>query len=249
MRDSILSILTTLGMVLFVPALAFGGGFLLPFFLAISVVLGVMVLMPFVLFYFILDTRRKGKLIQRFKDSGFFINEELIRAGKLTKEKLSFVDLDNLCISGHELRCSNLNSATLIEAKCSSANFNKAFLREASLRRANCTNANFKKAVLTEADLSKCSASGSDFEGAKIIGADLFHTNLKDANLKNAKLQNSKMIGTNLENADLSYSNLKGAILKSVNLKGVNLSSAVFNSKTVLPFSRKEALNRGMVAA
>ena len=95
----------------------------------------------------------------------------------------------------------------------------------------------------------KYPAHSTNFQGAKIIGANCFRSDFKDANLKNAKLQNSNMVGANFENADLSNANLKGAVLKLVNLEGANLENAQFNSKTILPFDKSEALERGMIAA
>lgn len=60
--------------------------------------------------------------------------------------------------------------------------------------------------------------------------------------MRKANLQNA-----NLENANLKRANLREADLTGANLKGADLRFAIFNDETILPFSKDEAIQRGMV--
>jgi len=92
---------------------------------------------------------------------------------------------------------------------------------------------------------------GGNFRGANFDGAQFRYLNsMKRADLTGAKLTNIladmlDLAGTNLSAADLSGARLK----KCEDPGGACLAGARFDAKTILPFSREEALARGMAAA
>jgi len=90
---------------------------------------------------------------------------------------------------------------------------------------------------LRGAKLNKTYLSGMKLEKADFSNANLFRANLRNANLKGAKLVR----------VDLTAADLRGADLTQANLTGAFLDRALFNRETKLPFSKAEALKRGMV--
>ena len=83
--------------------------------------------------------------------------------------------------------------------------------------------------------------------GYKGMCGDLWGADMKNADLKDADLSGSNLSRADLTGADLSGANLSGATLLLTKIKGAKLQGAIFNERTVLPFSRKEAVERGMV--
>lgn len=101
-------------------------------------------------------------------------------------------------------------------------------------------------------NLACTNLSGYNLKGINLAKTDLFKTNLKKTNLTGANLSYAYLVKANLQNANLKKANLKGANLRDADLTGADLTDAelrfaIFNSATVLPFSREEALQRGMV--
>lgn len=93
---------------------------------------------------------------------------------------------------------------------------------------------------------------GADLKGADLRGVDLYKCQLGSANLANADLRNASLAGAYLFNTDLRGADLRGArfspALKGAELKQTGLVGARFDESTELPFSREEALRRGMIA-
>ncbi len=70
--------------------------------------------------------------------------------------------------------------------------------------------------------------------------ADLENTDLTKANLQGAYLRGAHLQGAKLSKADLTR-------VQKANLKGANLQRAKFNKYTILPFSKEQAIKKGMV--
>jgi hypothetical protein len=75
---------------------------------------------------------------------------------------------------------------------------------------------------------------------------DLWGADMKNSDLKNADLSGANLSRADLSGADLTGANLSGATLLLTKIKDIKLEGAIFNERTVLPFSRKEAEKRGM---
>jgi uncharacterized protein YjbI with pentapeptide repeats len=92
---------------------------------------------------------------------------------------------------------------------------------------------------------------GADLQNANLRGADLHRAQLGHADLRNADLRNASLAGAYLFKTDLRGADLRGAkfspALKGAELNKTLLVGAMFDSTTELPFSKAEALNRGMV--
>jgi len=76
-----------------------------------------------------------------------------------------------------------------------------------------------------------------DLWGADLKGADLAGLDLSGANLSRAQLKGANLKGANLSGATMLLTQVEGAILEG----------ALFNDRTVLPFSRADAEKRGMI--
>lgn len=101
-------------------------------------------------------------------------------------------------------------------------------------------------------NLSCTSLAGYKLKGVNFSRTDLFKTNLSRTDLEGANLSYAYMRKTSLANANLRKANLKGANLREADLTGAQVEGAefkfaIFNSQTLLPFSREEAFSRGMV--
>ncbi|MCJ8277237.1 MAG: pentapeptide repeat-containing protein, partial [Bdellovibrionales bacterium] len=83
-----------------------------------------------------------------------------------------------------------------------------------------------------DSDLQFWVASGARIEKTQFINCDL---------------QNANFWGTNLQESDFSGSDLRGANLENSYVLFTKFDGVKFNSKTLLPFSKEEALKRGMV--
>ena len=84
----------------------------------------------------------------------------------------------------------------------------------------------------------------SGFRGmcGDLWGADMKNANLKDVDLSGANLSRADLTGANLTGANLS-----GASMMLTKIKDARLEGAIFNERTILPFSRQDAEKRGMV--
>ena len=128
----------------------------------------------------------------------------------LSKEELSYANLD-----GFKLNRTNL----------SKANLSFASLRTVNLRDANLSSANLRYAVsggkpdLSNANLNGADLSNADFHSAILRNADLSRANLEGANLNGVTLYNANLCRANLCGADLGDAGLDGADLNEANLK------------------------------
>ena len=101
-------------------------------------------------------------------------------------------------------------------------------------------------------NLACTNLSNRNLKGIKLAKTDFFKTNLKKTNFRGANLSYAYLVQANLENSDLRQANLRGANLRSASLKnakteGADFRFAIFDDETVLPFSKEEAMQRGMV--
>jgi uncharacterized protein YjbI with pentapeptide repeats len=101
-------------------------------------------------------------------------------------------------------------------------------------------------------------AQGKDLSNEYLYGAKLAGQDLRDADFSKAQLAHADLKGADLRGADLSeaflfMADLSGADLRGANLPSkmvlakVNLKGAKFDPSTQLPFTRDEAVRRGMV--
>lgn len=87
----------------------------------------------------------------------------------------------------------------------------------------------------------------ADAIGLRADGVHFYEAFFNYASLNQADFRGARLIGARFINADLRLANFKGADLSGARLDGARLENALFDSSTRLPFSRQEALRRGMV--
>ena len=145
-------------------------------------------------------------------------------------------DFSNRFISHMEIESIHCQSCILRNVQAEFAKFKYGFCKSCNfsdlrgtglqMRSINIENGIFQRANLRSSDLSAVRAYQSDFSEA----------NLSMASLWSADLRYSKFIKTDL----------RGANLENALLKGSDLHGALFDAHTRLPFSKEEALRRGM---
>ncbi len=106
----------------------------------------------------------------------------------------------------------------------------KGWLYDGSLQGAHLIGADLQDAELVAANLE-----GAVLVGANLQDVDLWNANLQGADLWNANLQGVKLAGANLQGANLRNANLQGADLWEANLQGADLYHTQFDENTILP--------------
>ncbi len=148
--------------------------------------------------------------------------------------ELSEADLQNVRLSGADLRGANLLRANLTGAVLEKANLfrvnlHHANLRGADLREANLGAASLRRTNLREVNLSGASLDRADLSGADLQWAYLSGASLSGSNLNQADLNWANFSAANLSSAQLSEANLDFAILTSADLRGANFNQAIAN--------------------
>ena len=189
-----------------------------------------------------------------------------------SKANLSGVVLDGVDANG-----GNFTGANLDGTHMSHGQFGKAKFIGASLKGANLETTVFSGAVFTQADLTGAKVSGIDlsfidFTKATLNSAVFTKVNLSGAHLEMVMADGAKFSyalarkasfkkgsfikvefqGLHGEEADFSDAILTEANLKSVFMVGTVvdrtvLTKAVFNKVSVLPMTKDEALQKGMI--
>lgn len=90
------------------------------------------------------------------------------------------------------------------------------------------------------------------FENANLRGADFsgngcYATTFRRSDLTGAKLVGIAGNGCRFEEVDLTRADLRDATMSGAEFRRATLTHALFNARTRLPFSREEALARGMI--
>ncbi len=194
-------------------------------------------------FFFLLPFRKveKADISELEKFSSGFKTPDL--SGKMIQgEVVENMDLQNACLKEVEgkdviIRNSRLRSSIMNFSNFTSAKFRNVRMRMAQLKGANLSFAKFIRTRMKDANLEFANLKGAFFRSSNLRGVCLKMANLHKAIFKNV----------NLENANLMFADLRGARMAEVTLQGANLSGAKFNENTVLPFSKKEALDRDMI--
>jgi uncharacterized protein YjbI with pentapeptide repeats len=160
---------------------------------------------------------------------------------------LSGAQLSYLVFRGVKFGGAKLAGAALDYADLTSADLSGVDLRGANLQNAILSKAKFTGTDLQGADLSGADISKAQGDRATFINALLRGTNMSDARLRGTKFKRAQLEGANLSGADLTGSDLRGASLGEAKLEGTVLDQAVANGGTLLPISKAEAQQRGIL--
>lgn len=106
------------------------------------------------------------------------------------------------------------------------------------------TSANFNAANLSGADLRGMLITIAVANEPRFVRCDF---SAVGANFQNANLENSRVLAGNFKNADFRGANMKGMRVPDPKNWMVSFEGALYDDKTVLPFSRDEAEFRGMI--
>lgn len=155
-------------------------------------------------------------------DSYLMMGNSIDRQGKDFRDK-SFEDND--CISCN-FKYANFTRAKILRGQCYACQFKEIQAESGEFKNWIVTKSVFTKAVLKSANLAGLRGSQAVFKEADLQSANLWGADLRGADLR----------GSNLQSADLRHSLTQNALL----------SGALFNDDTRLPFSKAEAIQRGM---
>ena len=143
------------------------------------------------------------------------------------------VAMEEINLSGADLRGAKLAGANFRRADLSDAIFVEADLSGADLRGANLSGAVFIRATLTDADLCEADLSDADLVGAVFHDAYMEKVNLAGAELLVANFSNAHLAGAVVTSANGAYSNFAGADLSNANFGDTELQGALFDGADI----------------
>jgi len=162
----------------------------------------------------------------------------------LSRTNLSRVDsgsssftlvLDNLDLSGINLRSANLLGASLRSTRFYGAGEDQRFgtfddaiadLSGAELREADLTGAVLNNALLNRTSLIRATLNQVNLSDSSLVRANLSSAKLIGADLRQTALENASLTGADLSEAKLDLSNLHGASLGEVSAMGAQFPFA-----------------------
>lgn len=135
----------------------------------------------------------------------------------------------------NELKLNNINS-----------NYSFSIIRKFKVE-SNLTNLNFHKSQINFFQMKDFSGENLDFSFANIQGAKLIQVELENISFINANLKNVKFEDVIFTDCNFSFSDLRGAQFLNSHIGNSIFDGAIFDNDTKLPFSRSEAIKRGMI--
>ncbi|HTL12904.1 MAG TPA: pentapeptide repeat-containing protein [Bdellovibrionota bacterium] len=210
-----------------------------------------------------------AKVIKRFK---WMVHD----GSNLSQLNMQGVDASGINLSGMA-DMPNIGDARLDFSDFSGASFkNVGFNRRTQMDFASFYGADLQNARFGQAGAYGLDLRNANLRGADLTKVDLYHPDLRGANLQGARLDRALLSEGDLRGADFTGASMKGtifydenggtqlqgAIMDGADLEGTsfadldisrtrfnnaNLRGAIFTPSTRLPFSRTEALARGMV--
>ena len=159
-------------------------------------------------------------------------------------------------------QCSDLKDKILIGQRLSAldlrfSNLWKADLSESAFIKSDVSQVNWRDGIFRKGDCRDSQFSGADLRGLVGPASAWRSCRLDGADLRGAKLGRARFLNCSLRRADLRFaylshtsfegSDLRGAKLIDSVVAQTNFHKALFDSETLLPFSEREALKRGMI--
>ncbi|QDK36502.1 pentapeptide repeat-containing protein [Bdellovibrio sp. NC01] len=156
-------------------------------------------------------------------------------------------DVSPLQGSNRRIQASLLQGRTYENFLCQNCRLQGASLKNTVLKLGTCRYCDFSEIDGVNLDARSINFDHSKFRLANLENADLsavraYFSNFQSANLKNAKMWGSDLRYCNFENSDLRNADLSNALLVGASFQG-----AKFNHATKLPFSKEQALSKGML--
>lgn len=160
---------------------------------------------------------------------------------------LTGVQFDDAQIENTSFYRAILRNASFFDAKIASSVFSSSDLTAMTLSYAQIKNSSLNTVNLSGAQLSEIQLINCEVKNSRFIGADLTKANLSGSNFSNSDFENAQMSQVNLQGTNLTSANLKSANLTNAITKEASFIKAIVNKKTILPFSKDEALKQQMV--
>jgi uncharacterized protein YjbI with pentapeptide repeats len=148
-----------------------------------------------------------------------------------SKSNFSEAKFAKATLEDMDLSMANLSGADFKDAKAAGANLSKTNLEKTDFTNTDLTNANFSEAK-----------GAAKFKKASLTNANMANANFTKAIFRSSDMEDVQVNDTKLMEADLRSANLAGVKVQSMNLKG-----AMFNRRTVLPVTKDQAEQMGMV--
>ncbi len=145
-------------------------------------------------------------------------------------------DMTNFKLTGSQVEFGDLRFAKMNGAKIDACHFQQTFFSGANLLSAKLNKSSFVGSYFENANLGLVFAESADFSGIKASGIRFDGANLEKAKFIGADLWGASFVGANLSGADFT-----NAVVLMGTFRG-----ALFDDKTILPFSVAEALKKGM---
>ena len=158
--------------------------------------------------------------------------------------------------------CGNLGGSRVINQTYENKSFKGAILNSTYVYMSRFTSVDlshtsFQRAILLQSNFRDSNADTLDLRGSHVKGVTWKKVSLRDLLASGARftrtqfldcdLRSASFWGANLQETDFSGSDLRGANLKSTFLLFTRFEGAKFDDTTQLPFSEKEALEKGMI--
>jgi uncharacterized protein YjbI with pentapeptide repeats len=175
------------------------------------------------------------------------LDQASMRSTRLIGAQGDNANFDGATLSAADLRHSRFPFASLVRADLTAALLMNAEFPEANFSEAKLKDVVARQIQLSQAKLSKVWAEKADFSAALLKGTDFRQAVLRYSNFREADLTEAQIVNADLTGTDLRQSRLFGADFSGSNLKDALIQGAYFDESTLLPFSRSEALELGMV--
>lgn len=148
---------------------------------------------------------------------------------------------------GRHIQASLIEGRTYENFLCQNCVLRGASLKKTVLKTGTCRYCDFSEVTATDFDARGVTFDHANFHLAILNNADLSAVRAYFSNFLSADLRNAKLWGADLRYCDFEKSDLRGADLLNALVIGAKFSGAKFNDASKLPFSKEQALSKGMV--
>jgi uncharacterized protein YjbI with pentapeptide repeats len=158
--------------------------------------------------------------------------------------------------------CGNLTRSRQINQRWTDLNlkggiFNASYFYRTEVTDSDLSHAAFRRSVILQSSFVDMTANNLDLRGAHLKGVNFRNSELDNlfatgtrftrVQFSSCNLQNANFWGSQLQEVDFTRADLRGANLSQTMILLSRFTGARFNDQTQLPFTEKEALQRGMV--
>mgnify|MGYP001615621210 CR=1 FL=1 len=209
---------------------------------------------------------RSGKNMYVFGECGYIAGKYIVDQDR-SKQSVAGLELLDSVVSRINFKEADLSSFRAIRTDFTKVNFTRASMDHGMLVSSNCYGCSFaavqapkffcrdsslfetpfREANLPRATFESCRVQGLNFSGATLDSGRIHHSWFTRVDFRDSHLADLKVTSTDFREADFRGADLQGWTFEDFNFPPSDFRGARFNSKTKLPFSKAEALSRGMI--